>query len=75
MVHVLPADALALMAHELAARIHGGHFPRGHLDHVALPPVEGAVPKESASSGLYPIVIRSRPGPSCRPIGPLWLAQ
>ena len=52
MVHILPADALALMAHELAARIHGGHFPRGHLDHVALPPIEGAVPKESGPARL-----------------------
>jgi hypothetical protein len=51
-VHALPPDAPATMAHELAARIHAGHFPRGHLDLVALPPAEGATPKESGPARL-----------------------
>ena len=51
-VHVLPPDAPATMAHELAARIHAGQFPRGHLDLVALPPVDGATPKESGPARL-----------------------
>jgi hypothetical protein len=36
-VHVLPADALATTAHELAIRVHRGDFSRGHFDAVALP--------------------------------------
>lgn len=46
MVHVLPVDALASTAHELAARIHRNEFPRGHHDAVAL----GAARAESVSS-------------------------
>ncbi len=36
LVHVLPIDALAATAFELAARTHRGEFPRGHHDAVAL---------------------------------------
>lgn len=36
-VHVLPPDTPACVAHELAARVHRGDFPRGHLDVVVLP--------------------------------------
>lgn len=40
-VHVLPIDAPACVAHELALRIHRKDFPRGHLDAVALPKEQG----------------------------------
>ena len=52
MVHVLPIDALAGVAHELAIRIHGGHFPRGHLDRVALPPPVDAILEEAGPARL-----------------------
>ena len=51
-VHALGVDALATTAHDLAARIHAGHFPRGHLDIVALPILKGTPPKESGPARL-----------------------
>lgn len=42
-VQVLPIDAVARMAHELAVRTHRGDFPHGHLDTVPVPPAAGDV--------------------------------
>jgi hypothetical protein len=45
-VHVLPPDTPACVAHELAARVHHGDFPRGHLDVVVLPQGEAPRPRD-----------------------------
>jgi hypothetical protein len=40
-VHLLPADAVSLAAHQLAVRLQRGELPRGHLDSIRLTSAHG----------------------------------
>lgn len=51
-VQVLPADALARMAHEIAVRVHRGDFAHGHLESVGLPPASGDTAVDSGPARL-----------------------
>lgn len=52
-VQVLPIDAQARMAHELAVRTHRGDFTRSHLDTVAVPPAAGDAGADRGPPRLY----------------------
>lgn len=56
-VHVLPQDALAAIAHEVAVRVHRGDFPQGHHDAITF--AEGAA-SVSADAGPPRLAFRGR---------------
>jgi hypothetical protein len=51
-VHVLPADAVARGAHELATRVHRRQLRPGRMDAVPLPPTRGTTPPKLHSGGV-----------------------